>query len=546
MEAVFLKLVNLSITASWLVLAVLLVRLVFRKMPKWIVCILWGLVALRLVCPVSIESSLSLIPSGEPIPPEFAYTAMPQIQSGIPAINSVVNPILASSMTPAPGASINPTQVLSFALSWIWLAGMVLMLLYAFISWILLRHRVAAATLFRGNVRQSEQVDSPFVLGFFKPTIYLPYRISEEDMDYVLAHEQAHIARRDHWWKPIGFLLLSVYWFNPILWVVYVLLCRDIEVACDEKVIRGMGKDDLRAYSTALLNCSVRHSRIAACPIAFGEVSVKGRIKNVMNYKKPAFWIIVVAIAACIVLAVCFMTNPEKAAAPYEWAHNISVEDIEEVTLVDSDRPLSQNEIISLVSLLNKLTNDNFTENSELPGGTPTYGLIIHTVDGNRYYVNKSIAPAGDLELNYGDKLWWIDNEELSAFIADAVSVKEGTLSLNDVIILSQKGEDLTWADFDGYAYTDIGSGLYIYRYEIDSLFSLMVGGTPSVPPIYIRLVDNRDDTAFIDIRTEDVEAFIAQRQSAAAISTAEGLESTIGNNAIQAARFSMLVGTET
>ena len=310
MEAVWLKLVNLSISAGWLVLAVVVLRLVFRKAPRWIFCVLWALVALRLVCPVSIESALSLIPSAQTLPPEILDTATPQIHSGINAVNSAVNPMLGQSMTPVPGASVNPTQVWSFLLSCIWVAGMAVMALYALVSYGRIKGRVATATLLRDNIRQSEFVDSPFVLGIFRPVIYLPYQVEPEDLEYVIAHERAHIRRKDHWWKPLGFLLLCVYWFNPLLWVAYVLLCRDIEGACDEKVIREMGLEDRRGYSTALLNCSVRRRSIAACPLAFGEVGVKERVKSVMNYKRPAFWLVAAALVACVAAAVCFLTDP--------------------------------------------------------------------------------------------------------------------------------------------------------------------------------------------------------------------------------------------
>lgn len=313
MEAVWLKLVNLSISAGWLVLAVVVLRLVFRKAPRWIFCVLWALVALRLVCPVSIESALSLVPSAQTLPPEILDTATPQIHSGINAVNSAVNPVLGQSMAPAPGASVNPTQVWSFLLSCIWVAGMAAMAIYALVSYGRIKRRVATATLLRDNIRQSEYVDSPFVLGLFRPVIYLPYHMELGDLEYVIAHEQAHIRRKDHWWKPLGFVLLCVYWFNPLLWVAYVLLCRDIEGACDEKVIREMGLEDRRGYSTALLNCSVRRRSIAACPLAFGEVGVKERVKSVMHYKRPAFWLVAAALVACGAAAVCFLTNPPSS-----------------------------------------------------------------------------------------------------------------------------------------------------------------------------------------------------------------------------------------
>lgn len=313
MEAVFLKLVNMSIAATYLVLAVIALRLVFRKAPKWIFCVLWGMVALRLICPFSLESVLSLIPAAEPLPSNIIYTAHPEIQSGVTVIDNAVNPLLESSLTPvSPAVSANPTQILSFLLSRIWAIGAAGMLLYALVSFLLIYRRVATAIPVEKNIKRSEFIDTPFVLGLVRPVIYLPACMASEDTPYVIAHEQAHIRRRDHWWKPLGFLLLSVYWFNPAMWVAYILLCRDIEAACDEKVIREMEMDDRRAYSTALLNCSISRRRIAACPLAFGEVGVKERVKRVMHYKKPAFWIVLAAIALGIVMAVCFLTNPKE------------------------------------------------------------------------------------------------------------------------------------------------------------------------------------------------------------------------------------------
>ena len=313
MESVFLKLINMSITASWLVLAIIVIRLVFRKMPRWVLCLLWALVALRLLFPFSLESALSLIPSAQPLPQDILYTAHPQIHSGIGVIDGAVNPVLQSSMAPADyTVSANPTQIWSFFLSQIWILGMILMLLYAFISYLYLKYRVRTAIHLEKGIRQSEAVISPFVLGFLKPVIYLPFGVAPSDLPYVIAHERAHIHRRDHWWKPLGFLLLSVYWFNPMLWIAYILLCRDIEAACDEKVIRDMDKDFLRHYSTALLNCSVHRRTIAACPLAFGETGVKNRIRWIMNYRKPGFWVAVTAVLVSAVIAVCFLTNPKS------------------------------------------------------------------------------------------------------------------------------------------------------------------------------------------------------------------------------------------
>lgn len=310
MSAVFLKVLNMSITASWLILAVVLTRLILKKAPKWIPCLLWGLVAIRLICPFSFESVLSLIPSTETIPTNIAQQNKPAISSGITIVNEVVNPVVAESFTPAPTDSANPLQIVIPVATIIWIAGIVIMLAYALISYSKLKKSLSVCVPAGERILACDEVKAPFILGVFRPVIYVPSSMSGKTLEHVIRHERAHLQRHDHWWKPLGFLLLSVYWFNPLCWIAYILLCRDIEMACDEKVIRDMDKDDIAAYSQALLDCSFPRKRIAACPLAFGEVGVKERVKGVLNYKKPAFWIILTAIIACIVLAVCLMTDP--------------------------------------------------------------------------------------------------------------------------------------------------------------------------------------------------------------------------------------------
>ena len=314
MSAVFLKVLNMSITASWLILAVVLTRLILKKAPKWIPCLLWGLVAIRLICPFSFESVLSLIPSSETIPVNIAEQHEPAITSGITIVNEAVNPVVAESFTPAPTDSANPLQIVIPVAAIIWIAGIVIMLAYALISYLKLKKTVSVCVPVGERLLACDEVKAPFILGVFRPVIYVPSSMSGKTLAHVIRHEKAHLQRHDHWWKPLGFLLLSVYWFNPLCWIAYILLCRDIEMACDEKVIRDMDKDDMAAYSQALLDCSFPRKRIAACPLAFGEVGVKERIKGVLNYKKPAFWIIVVAVAACVVTGVCFLTNPAGTA----------------------------------------------------------------------------------------------------------------------------------------------------------------------------------------------------------------------------------------
>ena len=310
MTEFFVSVVNMSISAGWIVLAVLLLRLLLKKAPKWITVLLWGIVAVRLICPFTIESALSLIPSAQTINPEVALNE-PAIDSGVPVIDNIVNPVIGgATISFQPEKDLNFFKFIMPYLAGLWLVGIAALLIYTFISYVKLKKKIGTAVLLRDNIFQSESVISPFVLGLVKPKIYLPFNMSEQDMSHVIAHEQAHIRRKDHWWKPFGFLLLTIHWFNPLMWLGYVLLCRDIELACDEKVVKELNTEQKADYSQALLTCSVNRRMIAACPLAFGEVGVKNRVKSVLNYKKPAFWIIIIAIIASIVAAVCFLTNP--------------------------------------------------------------------------------------------------------------------------------------------------------------------------------------------------------------------------------------------
>ena len=324
MSELFLEIVNRSIAASWIVIAVLVLRLCLKKTPKWVNVLLWGIVAVRLIFPFSIESALSLIPSAETVSPSIMMEQTPSVQTGVPALDQVINPVIDHSLSPAPGASANPLQIWIPVLTVIWLLGVAALFLYSAVSYRRLRRRVCEAVILRDNIYQSENVCSPFVLGIIRPKIYLPYHMDKREMDHVTAHEQTHIRRRDHWWKPLGFLLLTVHWFNPLLWLGYILLCRDIELACDEKVIREMGSEQRADYTQALVSCSVSRRSIAACPLAFGEVGIKERVKSVMNYKKPAFWIVLASVVVCAVAAVCFLTDPKTERSSPSVGDNVS------------------------------------------------------------------------------------------------------------------------------------------------------------------------------------------------------------------------------
>ncbi len=312
MSAVFLRIFNMSVTASWLIVAVVIVRFLLKKAPKWISCLLWGLVAFRLICPFSLESALSLVPSTETVS-AAEYSARPYIQSGIDIIDDAANSYLGDhyyeGVTVAPRDSLsNPLNVIAV----IWITGMAAMLLYALISYLKLKRSVSASVPTEDGVYACDEVRTPFILGVFRPRIYVPSDMAGETLENVIRHEKAHLARGDHWWKPLGFLLLAVYWFNPLCWIAYVLLCRDIELACDERVIRDMDEESVAGYSQALLECSLPIKAITACPLAFGEVGVKERVKDILNYRKPAFWIIIAAIAACIAITVFLMTDPSR------------------------------------------------------------------------------------------------------------------------------------------------------------------------------------------------------------------------------------------
>ncbi|MBR1701387.1 MAG: hypothetical protein IJ716_05475 [Lachnospiraceae bacterium] len=300
----FLLIVNNALTAGWVILAVIALRIILKKAPRFIICLFWGMVAFRLLFPFSVESVLSLIPSSQPIPTNIAYAAQPSVDTGLAIVDRQVNPVIINQLAPIHEAGVSPLQIMITFCSAVWLVGVAGMLLYAIVSYVILRKKV-----------RFKAIDTPLILGIFRPQIYLPDGLPLEETEYVLAHEQNHIRRGDHIWKPLGFLILSVYWFQPLVWIAYALFSKDIEYACDEKTTKDRDKTWRADYCQALLNCSAKQKNITACPVAFGEVAVKGRVKSVLSYKKPAFWILCAAVAACIVLVVCFLTNPPKTYA---------------------------------------------------------------------------------------------------------------------------------------------------------------------------------------------------------------------------------------
>lgn len=333
MDDVFLKLVNLSISASWLILAVLVLRVVLKKAPKWVMPLLWGVVALRLVCLFSIESALSLIPSAETIPSEIVTETREPVLYEQATLDIVTNPTLPSAAEVPVGVSRQQAQVDFNIYSVLWLAGMAALLVHALVSAGKLKRKLATAILLRDNIYESEFVDSPFVFGVVKPNIYLPMHMDEGTAAYVIAHEHAHLARRDHWWKVLGYLVLALHWFNPLVWVAYILFCRDIELACDEKVVKGLDGAARADYSQALLSCAAPKRAVAACPLAFGEGNIKTRVKSALHYRKPAFWVAAAAVLAVVIVAVCFLTNPRSERGSLVWAQKLNAADVASIEL---------------------------------------------------------------------------------------------------------------------------------------------------------------------------------------------------------------------
>ena len=572
MTVVFLKIVNMSIAAGWLVLAALLLRILLSRAPKWSHVLLWGIVALRLLFPFSIESALSLIPSTETVQPSIMMDASPSIDSGIHSIDQMVNPVISQVFEPAPYASANPLQILIPVSSIIWLTGIVLLIVYTLISYGILHRKVRTAIPMGERVYQSEHIGTPFVLGIFRPRIYLSFAMDPADQELVIAHEKAHIHRKDHWWKPLGFLLLTIHWFNPLMWIAYAMLCRDIEQACDEKVVKNLAYEQRADYSQALLNCNVQRRFISACPLAYAEVGVKKRIKSVLSYKKPSFWLILTALLTCILVAVCFLTDPLKPDDSIKLTerHDSMVQysvDLETIgsgslyaeqwvngTCVRS-APVTMTELVQDIQItMNERREDGSITGIDVQISTDQFGGSLmtffqfpkdHSTIGwsfTTYEMDKTVsitsgtemilaAMAFDLgngvraydcetlinepeRLETADSMIIIracwDSEPLPVQMEEPASIPKEVLRIEDVIMLSEKGQDLTWEDFENYDYYETGSGLYIRVHPIDDLFSLWIGGAgPDSEPVYIYLSTNDDSAASIDIRNGHVKEYV-------------------------------------
>lgn len=416
MVAVFLKLVNLSISANWLVLAVLAARAALRRAPRWTAVLLWGAVALRLMLPVSVESGLSLIPSTETVSPVVVqFDPSPTIDSGIPVIDGALNPVISQRFAAAPVASVNPLFVWTELAGAVWLIGLAALLLHALAGWLRLRRRVAASVPGEEGVRLCDEISTPFILGVIRPRIYLPSGLDGAQTRYVLAHERAHLARRDHWWKLLGFALLAVYWFDPLVWLAYGLLCRDLELACDERVLRDMSAAERRAYSEVLLSCSMPRRMAAACPLAFGEVGVKTRVKNALRGRRPARWTVFAAAAVCAALAVCFLTDPPGLGSRLRGVELVSgaVTDRRDGK---AEAELNRGQLDELESRLAGLGRTRRSE--QYASLSPLYQLSAQTESGAQLVASGYLEDGGAVDIQWDGARWTVSDAEFCGYLS--------------------------------------------------------------------------------------------------------------------------------
>lgn len=435
MEQLFLQILNNAITVNILILAVIIVRALGKRMPKWISCLLWMLVAVKLIIPVDIESVFSLIPTGEPIPVSITMDKNPQIYSGIEGVDKIINPTLQQHFSPTETASINPLQTYVYIGMILWVLGIMGLFCYAIVTYILVKRRVRASVRVDKKIYECDDIADPFILGIIRPAIYMPSGLSEEMKSCVLKHELAHLSRKDYIWKPSGFLILSVYWFNPLCWIAYILLCRDIEYACDEKATKGESEIERAAYCEALLACSMPRKMLAACPIAFGENGVKGRVKNVMKNKKPTFWITTASIVICIIVAVCFATNKKENQVqqnncPFEAVSNDKIFAMS-LAYTPNLLQISEEDVARINEALTNATWNMQDQEADIPDGE-CYSIFLYN-NGNpirmNFYGNYFVT----FEQNGNTSIYVIDPE--TAQIVYSIANPEDINSVSERLI---------------------------------------------------------------------------------------------------------------
>lgn len=534
------KLFNMSLTASVAIVLVILLRLLLKKAPKVISYALWGVVLFRLLCPMSIGSNFSVYnlfdapaqESGtitsviEYVPSNIVHTEYPSVALPVPGISDVINEALPQGQEQLVA---NPLEAPMSITTYIWMIGVLVMVIYSIVSYIRLRRKLSVVVPLRYNIFIADDIKSPFVVGLFRPKIYLPCNLGDKEQEYIILHEQHHIKRLDHVMKALAFLALAIHWFNPLVWVAFILASKDMEMSCDEAVIRKIGGDVRADYSASLLTLATGRRIIAGTPLAFGEGDTKGRINNLSKWKKPAVWVVLVAVVACVVLVVCLLTNPSQTRDTMKWAQSLSVEDVASADLVvypqaadKQFKQLSAEELSEMVALINESKGKYRIEHEELAGGGISFYITMkdgtsHSVEniGNTYlvidgeYYEASYNWLNGWSKRFGEGNTRIPDQYFSV-----------PLTLDEVLELSQRGHELIWGDFNSYKYYETGSGLYIRVYEIDDDFSLRIGGSGpeyELEPMYIYLALKDDIDTHIDIRDGNVAEFIGQHRSVAA-----------------------------
>lgn len=510
----FLQVLNMSLTASIIIVFVLAARLLLKKAPKIFSYALWSVVFFRLLCPISFESMFSLLPiNASPISINTIYSETPQISTGITTVDNAINPILP---TPATGDSVNPSQVAAGIGEILWLVGIAVLLAYSIVSLLRLRKNLVGAVKVRDNIFLADHIATPFVIGLLRPKIYLPSTLSEQEQSYIILHEQTHIRRFDHVMKIVAFAALCIHWFNPLVWVAFILTIKDMEMSCDESVMKRLGTDIQKEYSASLLSLATGKKIIAGTPLAFGEGDTKSRIKNVIRYKKPAFWVMLAALVAVAVIIIAFASNPQRTSM--EWAKTLGVEDVEKIELVvmhrsenERYRLFNRSEFSDVVTLVNKSRGGYLPNPESIAGGGVTY--YITTTDGVRHEFgnngNTYLMIDGD---SYDAGYTWLSswgNVKGNAPLPETFLFgNENFLTLNELKLIAQKGDAISWDDFAPYNGQDIGFGLYIMHYPMEPPYFVRVGGVPGEPPMYVHL-GSTETEQYIDIRKESIDEFI-------------------------------------
>lgn len=481
MDAVFLNLVNISITASYIAIAVTVFRFLLKKAPKAYTCILWLLVAFRLILPNSdnmfiFTSIFSLIPSTEVLPNTLIDNTSPQfnINVGVEQIDKRINAFLDNRYAEGVTVPTNTGSSLMNILGFVWIIVCIGILIYAVGSYIYLHRKIRASICVKGNTFICDYISTPFILGIIRPKILLPSTLAEEEKKYVIAHEKAHLKRLDHIWKPLGFVLLAFHWFNPIMWISYILFCRDIELACDEYVIKNMNAEDKKTYSTVLLKFSIPKKLLSAYPLAFGEIGVKKRIKAVLKYKKPAVITSILAVILCIVTALCFLANPKKTTLIEEF-DELQSSDIYSIDF-DDGNVFSTTENESYIETIMDELNE--IEMGRIPFKTTNYNveyktIVLYDSDSKSY---ESIDESDKYwEFNFNsecNEVWIGDGKNFSAIYK--IYNPEKVLKLFESI---EKNNNIKSNPYKKYVYSDSENELTqprIILFEQDHSFQFL------------------------------------------------------------------------